>query len=156
RVRLRDQLIRVGTDLAYEVGIEEGEATLAGERVSFKHRVTNIYRREGGGWKMVHHHTDASPAMNDLVRPLQPPPSSAGSGAPATRAWETRSPAGRSAGSRVGLTRWLRGCHKTPAVSRSYGSAQLAVYHQPHRARSCRSLDGSSGSSVGAGSRRSG
>jgi ketosteroid isomerase-like protein len=72
--RLNDQLIRVGTDLAYEVGTEEGEANLAGERVQFKHRVTNIYRREGGEWKIVHHHTDASPAMNELLSRLQPPP----------------------------------------------------------------------------------
>ena len=72
-VRLRDQLIRVGTDLAYEVGIEEGELTLAGERVPIKHRVSNIYRREGGEWKMVHHHTDTSPAMNDLLSRLPPP-----------------------------------------------------------------------------------
>jgi ketosteroid isomerase-like protein len=71
QVRLRDQLIRVGTDLAYEVGVEEGEATLAGEQVQIEHRVTNIYRREGGAWKMVHHHTDTSPAMNDLLRRLQ-------------------------------------------------------------------------------------
>jgi ketosteroid isomerase-like protein len=74
QVRLRDQLIRVGGDLAYEVGVEEGEATLAGERVSFRHRVTNIYRREGRAWKIVHHHTDISPAMNDLLRRLQAPP----------------------------------------------------------------------------------
>lgn len=74
QVRLRDQLIRVGGDLAYEVGVEEGEATLADEPVHFKHRVTNIYRREGGAWKIVHHHTDTSPALNDLLRRLQAPP----------------------------------------------------------------------------------
>ncbi len=73
QIRLRDQLIRVGTELAYEVGVEEGEATLAGERVALNQRVTNIYRREGGEWKMVHHHSDASPAMNDLLSRLQPP-----------------------------------------------------------------------------------
>jgi len=73
QVRLSNQLIRVGTDLAYEVGIEEGEVTLAGERIPLKHRVTNIYRREGGEWKMVHHHTDSSPAMQDLLSRLQPP-----------------------------------------------------------------------------------
>ena len=74
QVQLRDQLIRVDTDLAYEVGSEEGEMTLAGERTPLKHRVTNIYRRAGGEWKMVHHHTDASPAMQDLLSRLQPPP----------------------------------------------------------------------------------
>jgi ketosteroid isomerase-like protein len=73
QVRLRDRLIRAGTDLAYEVGVEEGEATLAGERIALQWRVTNIYRREGGVWKVVHHHTDASPAMNDLLRRLQAP-----------------------------------------------------------------------------------
>lgn len=71
QVQLRDQMIQVGTDLAYEVGIEEGEITLAGERVSLNHRVTNIYRREDGAWKMVHHHTDLSPEMIDLLRRLQ-------------------------------------------------------------------------------------
>ena len=74
QIRLRDQLIRVGADLAYEVGVEEGEAMLAGERVTLNQRVTNIYRREGGEWKMVHHHSDASPVMNDLLSRLQPPP----------------------------------------------------------------------------------
>ena len=74
QVRLRDQLIQVGTDLAYEVGIEEGEITMAGEQVSFDHRVTNIYRRVGGEWKVVHHHTDLSPAMIDLLTRLQASP----------------------------------------------------------------------------------
>ncbi len=73
QVQLRDQLIRVGTDLAYVVGIEEGTATLAGEQVQFSQRVTNVYRREGGEWKIVHHHTDSSPVMNDLLSRLQPP-----------------------------------------------------------------------------------
>ena len=74
RVRLHDQLIRVGTDPAYEVGVEEAEITMAGERVAFNERVTNIYRREGGEWKIVHHHSDPSAAANDLLRRLQPPP----------------------------------------------------------------------------------
>ena len=74
QVRLHEQLIRVGTDLTYELGVEDGEITMAGERVAFNERVTNIYRREGGEWKVVHHHTDASPAMNDLLSRIQPPP----------------------------------------------------------------------------------
>lgn len=74
QVRLRDQLIRVGTELAYEVGKEGGEVTLAGERVQLNNRVTNIYRHEGGEWKIVHHHADAAPEMEAAVDRLQPPP----------------------------------------------------------------------------------
>jgi len=74
QVTLRDPLIRVVGDMAYQVGIEAGEGTLAGEQVSFDQRVTNIYRRETGGWKIVHHHTDVAPAMQELVARLQPPP----------------------------------------------------------------------------------
>lgn len=73
-VQLRDQMIQVGTDLAYEVGVEEGEITLAGEQVSINQRVTNVYRRDGGEWKVVHHHTDLSPAMIDLLSRLQASP----------------------------------------------------------------------------------
>lgn len=71
QIRLTDQLIQVGGDLAYEVGIEEGEVTLAGEQITIDHRVTNIYRYEDGEWKMIHHHTDASPAMQELLKRLQ-------------------------------------------------------------------------------------
>ena len=68
---IRDPLIRVVGDLAYEVGTESGEGTLAGEWFSFEHRVTNIYRREAGGWKIVHHHTDINLGMQELLNRLQ-------------------------------------------------------------------------------------
>ena len=71
RAELRDQSIQVAGDMAYEVGIEQGQATLAGEQIAIEHRVTNVYRREAGGWKIVHHHTDLSPAMLDLLGRLQ-------------------------------------------------------------------------------------
>jgi ketosteroid isomerase-like protein len=74
QVRLDDQLLRTGGDLAYEVGIERGQATMAGQTLAFEQRVTNVYRREAGGWKLVHHHTDVSPGMQDLVSRLQAPP----------------------------------------------------------------------------------
>jgi len=68
---LRDQSLQVTGDMAYEVGIEQGQATLAGEQIAIEHRVTNVYRREAEGWKIVHHHTDLSPAMLDLLSRLQ-------------------------------------------------------------------------------------
>ena len=68
---LRDQSIQVAGDMACEVGVEQGQATLAGERITIEQRVTNIYRREAGEWKIVHHHTDLSPAMLDILSRLQ-------------------------------------------------------------------------------------
>src|SRR5687767_507080 len=71
QVTVHDLLVRVGSDLAYTIGKERGEATLAGQQVQFEHRVTNIYRREAESWKMVHHHVDVSPAMLDGLSHLQ-------------------------------------------------------------------------------------
>lgn len=72
RIRLTDQLIRAAGDLGYEIGTESGEMKLGGHHVRFEHRVTNIYRREDGAWKMVHHHTDTSPAMLEVLKKLSP------------------------------------------------------------------------------------
>jgi ketosteroid isomerase-like protein len=71
RVKLDDQIIQVTGDLAYELGVERGQATLAGQQVTLDQRVTNIYRREAGSWKILHHHTDVSPAMLDVLKRLQ-------------------------------------------------------------------------------------
>ena len=71
QVKLRDELIQVVGDMAYELGIEQGQVKLGGHQVSIEHRVTNIYRRESGAWKIVHHHTDVSPAMVEIISRLQ-------------------------------------------------------------------------------------
>jgi ketosteroid isomerase-like protein len=70
RIRLDDQIIQVTGDLAYELGVERGALDLAGQRVAVDGRVTNIYRREVGQWRLVHHHADASPAMLEAVNRL--------------------------------------------------------------------------------------
>jgi ketosteroid isomerase-like protein len=71
-IELRDQRIQaLGDDGAYEVGVEYGQAKLAGENIAIEQRVTNIYRREPDGWKVVHHHTDISPAMVDMLSRLR-------------------------------------------------------------------------------------
>jgi ketosteroid isomerase-like protein len=38
--------------------------------VRIEQRVTNVYRRESGAWKIVHHHADLSPAMIDVLSRL--------------------------------------------------------------------------------------
>lgn len=67
RIDLIDQHIQVYGDLAYEIGIERGQFTLGGHPVTVDHRVTNVYRREAGTWKIVHHHADISPAILDVL-----------------------------------------------------------------------------------------
>jgi len=63
KVELKDQLIHRAGEFAYEVGIEHVEAKLGGQKFAAKIRVTNIYQREAGTWKVTHHHTDMSPAV---------------------------------------------------------------------------------------------
>ena len=70
RIQLEDRLIRTAGDLAYELGTERGSLNVGGTPVAVDSRVTNIYRREGGAWKIVHHHTDVSPSMVEALNQL--------------------------------------------------------------------------------------
>ena len=72
-VELRDQRLWVSGGLAYEVGVEHGQAKLAGEPVTLEQRVTNIYRSEPGtgGWKIIHHHADLSTEMLSILSRVQ-------------------------------------------------------------------------------------
>ena len=71
-IKIKDQLIRVIGDVAYEIGNESGNAKLAGTQVSIDQRVTNIYQLKDGKWKIIHHHSDTSQAMLDILKKLQP------------------------------------------------------------------------------------
>jgi len=70
RIGLKDQHIQVHGDMAWEMGVEHGGFKMAGQQVDIEHRVTNIYKREAGEWKIVHHHTDTSPGMIDILKRL--------------------------------------------------------------------------------------
>jgi len=50
-------------DLAYTVGFEHGEAAVDGDAAQpMPIRVTHIYRRFDGEWRLVHRHADFPPA----------------------------------------------------------------------------------------------
>ncbi|KAA9159805.1 nuclear transport factor 2 family protein [Amycolatopsis acidicola] len=49
-------------DTAYTVGYEHTEASFNGEPRKYVLRATQIYRREGGEWKVAHRHADTMPA----------------------------------------------------------------------------------------------
>jgi ketosteroid isomerase-like protein len=57
----------ISEDAAYTLGTEHGQASIGEERVGIDWRVTNIYRREGDGWKIVHHHTDFSSEVAEAL-----------------------------------------------------------------------------------------
>jgi ketosteroid isomerase-like protein len=55
----------VSGDMAYTVGFERFKASIDGgapEQVTL--RVTHIYRREDGEWKIVHRHGDLAPSQD--------------------------------------------------------------------------------------------
>jgi hypothetical protein len=54
--------------VVYTLGTENGQAKLGDETVGVDWRVTNIYRREEGEWKMVLHHTDVSPELVEVLQ----------------------------------------------------------------------------------------
>jgi ketosteroid isomerase-like protein len=60
-------VIPIADDVAYTLGTEHGQMKVGGEPVRIDWRVTNIYRREGGGWRIVHHHADVSPAVVEAL-----------------------------------------------------------------------------------------
>lgn len=64
-------VIPLSDDVAYTVCIERFEGKMGGETVRGEWRATNIYRREDGGWKIVHHHTDSSPELMEVLTRLQ-------------------------------------------------------------------------------------
>jgi len=60
-------VVPLSDDVAYTLGNEHGQAKLAEETVGIDWRVTNIYRREEGEWKVVLHHTDVSPTLVEAL-----------------------------------------------------------------------------------------
>lgn len=66
-LEVSDLEISVLGDVAYTTRIERVGATVGGIPMRFDIRATNIYRREGSEWKIVHHHTDADRALQEAL-----------------------------------------------------------------------------------------
>jgi ketosteroid isomerase-like protein len=48
-------------DMAFTAGYERTEVSINGEPRRYTLRVTQVYRREDGEWKVVHRHADTAP-----------------------------------------------------------------------------------------------
>ena len=60
----------VSGDLAYTVGFEPTTCSVNGVEQTFTLRVTNIYRREDGTWKLAHRHADRKTEDNSTPASL--------------------------------------------------------------------------------------
>lgn len=72
-------------DLAYTVGYEHNKVTVDGQPATYTLRVTHVYRREDGQWRIVHRHGDFPPTSNGTTA-FPPPPATTGASAGETRA----------------------------------------------------------------------
>lgn len=54
-------------DLAYTVGYEHNQVKVDGEPRTYTLRVTHIYRREDGQWRIVHRHGDTPPTEHSPI-----------------------------------------------------------------------------------------
>jgi uncharacterized protein (TIGR02246 family) len=62
----------VSGDLAYVVGFERGAASVGGDaRNQVNLRVTHVYRREDGEWRLAHRHADPGSDTRDAVDDLR-------------------------------------------------------------------------------------
>jgi ketosteroid isomerase-like protein len=61
------KLVRLREDLAYTLCTEHVDCTIGGQPISLQGRATNIFRREGDTWKIIHHHADPFPALYEAL-----------------------------------------------------------------------------------------
>jgi ketosteroid isomerase-like protein len=63
------QLVAAGAsgDLAYTVGYEHNRVKVDGVPRTYTLRVTHVYRREDGQWRIVHRHADSPPAADQPI-----------------------------------------------------------------------------------------
>jgi ketosteroid isomerase-like protein len=70
KVEARDVKISVYGDVSVTTLTEHAEASVGKETLRFEVRATNVYRRENGSWRVVLHHGDLIPQVQDIVRRL--------------------------------------------------------------------------------------
>lgn len=66
KVHPEDLHMTVGEDIAVMHSVQSGELTnVAGKPKELSLRATSVFRKEGGAWKVIGHHTDLLPYIKD-------------------------------------------------------------------------------------------
>ncbi len=55
--------LRAHGDLGFVIGFERGSVEIDGKNLEVNVRVTNIFEKSSGEWKVVHHHADSVQAI---------------------------------------------------------------------------------------------
>ena len=61
----------MGEDLAYVTGTEHVNPLIGKDQVQADLRVSNLFRREGSEWKVVHHHVDRNLTMLEILSEVE-------------------------------------------------------------------------------------
>jgi ketosteroid isomerase-like protein len=59
--------VDVAGDIAFTAGYERTQASINGEPRRYVLRVTQVYRREDGEWKVAHRHADTAPDSEEAI-----------------------------------------------------------------------------------------
>ena len=54
-------VVHIHGDVAITTAVEVVNLRMGGNELSWRANVTNVYRREAAGWRMIHHHSDKAP-----------------------------------------------------------------------------------------------
>lgn len=68
-IALKTKVFVHGT-IAYTTGIEEVTVSYGGSAARWSAKVTNVFSKNHGTWKMIHHHSDKAPAAEAAVEKL--------------------------------------------------------------------------------------
>ncbi len=113
-VEVENVTLHVVGDFAYAFNVEVVFLETPTGLIRFRSNATNVFRREAGAWRLVHHHADKAPVLEQSVPDAPALQAASGARGPAWRA--ARRGPGRCGGAQPSARRIARstGQHASP------------------------------------------